>query len=71
MSPRAEKQKILTYIGLYGLIDKTIIRIVKKYQENEYIKHELTNFNKFVTFDQNGQKCRRSNFEFLAENLPN
>ena len=42
-----KNRKILTYIGLYGLIDKTIIRIVKKYQENEYIIHELTNFIKF------------------------
>ena len=25
----------------------------------------------YVTFDQNGQKCRCSNFEFLAANLPN
>ena len=30
-----KNRKILTYIGLYGLIDKTIIRIFKKYQENE------------------------------------
>ena len=30
-----KNRKILNYIGLYGLIDKTIIRIVKKYQENE------------------------------------
>ena len=40
--PSAEKNK--DFIGLYGLIDKTIIRIVKKYQENEKITHELTNF---------------------------
>ena len=30
-----KNKKILTYIGLYQLIDKTIIRIVKNYQENE------------------------------------
>ena len=30
-----KNRKILTYISLYGLSDKTIIRIVKKYQENE------------------------------------
>ena len=30
-----KNRKILTYIGLYGLIEKTIIRIVKKDQENE------------------------------------
>ena len=30
-----KNRKILTDIGLYGLIDKTIIRNVKKYQENE------------------------------------
>ena len=25
----------------------------------------------YVTFDQNGQNCRFSSFEFLAANLPN
>ena len=35
MGPRAEKQKNIDYIGVYGLVDKTIIRIVKNYQENE------------------------------------
>ena len=30
-----KNRKIFTYIGLYGLNDKTVIRIVKNYQENE------------------------------------
>ena len=25
----------------------------------------------YVTFDQNGQKCKFSSFDFLAANLPN
>ena len=33
--PRAEKLKNIAYIGLYGLIGKTIITIVEKDQENE------------------------------------
>ena len=39
----SKSRKTLIYIGF----DKTIIRIVEKYQENEKIMHELTSVIKF------------------------
>ena len=43
----SNKRKILIFIGLYGLMLKAIIRIVKKYHENEKIVLELDKFIKF------------------------
>ena len=44
MGPRAEKQKNIDLYWFIRALVKQLLESSKKYQENEYFRHELTNF---------------------------